>query len=436
MSGRFVRQSSYRHVHGVAAKSDKSFLDIRPQTNGDGAHVTGNDKFLAFASQGGGGPLIVHPLDKPGRLGMQTKKIMVHKSTVLDFQFHPFISSMIATGSEDCYVKVTKFPSAGLENDIKVADVTLEGHQKKVTSINFSPTANNILATTSHDKTVKIWDIEAQSEVLSFDDHKEVPCSFDWNTDGSLAATSCKDKMVRIYDPRKPKESCLTGEGPAGTKKSSILFLDNHGLIATVGFTRNSARQYLLYDPKKFDKPIATVDIDQSAGVFIAKYDPDTSMLYLAGKGDASIKYFEIVSEAPYVHFLSEYSDSQTTKGIGWLPKTSMDTSKCEVARALRLSRDQIQPISFQVPRKSDMFQADIFPDTYAGVPALNATEWLAGENKPPAMQSMDPKKNGGAKQEVAFSKKKSPKELQAELDVANARIKELEAEVAKLKGN
>jgi len=32
------------------------------------------------------------------------------------------------------------------------------------------------------------------------------------------------------------------------------------------------------------------------------------------------------------------------------------------------------------------------------------------------------------------MGKKKSPKELQAELDKANARIKELEAELAKLK--
>ena len=39
---------------------------------------------------------------------------------------------------------------------------------------------------------------------------------------------------------------------------------------------------------------------------------------------------------------------------------------------------DSVEPISFIVPRKSEAFQEDIFPDTNAGVPSLSAGECYA----------------------------------------------------------
>jgi coronin-1B/1C/6 len=431
MSGRFVRASSYRHVHGVPAKPDESFMDLRPQTTGDGNYVCGNDKFVAFASQGGGGPLVVHDMSVTGRMNNMAPKITVHKAKVLDFQFSPFMSNMIASGGEDCYAKVTVFPEDGLKEDIKEATVVLEGHQKKVNIIKYNPTAKNILATASFDHLVKLWDVEAQAEVLNFDAHEEVPAHLDWNGNGSQLVSTCKDHKMRIFDPRQ-KEAAMTTAGFEGSKKSTALWMDNHGLIASIGFTKNSARQYSVHDPKKFDTPLATADIDQSAGVLMCTYDPDTSVLFIGGKGDGSIKYFEVVNEAPYIHFLSEFRNSQSQKGLGWLPKYACDTSKCEIARALRLMRDCIQPVSFQVPRKSDLFQADIFPDTYAGVPSNNSADWLGGKDADPVMRSMKP--GTEVNKDSGFTAKKSPKEMQAELDVANKRIAELEKELAALK--
>lgn len=35
------------------------------------------------------------------------------------------------------------------------------------------------------------------------------------------------------------------------------------------------------------------------------------------------------------------------------------------------------------------MFQDDIYPPCYAGIPSLSADEWLAGLNKDPMMQKI-----------------------------------------------
>lgn len=430
MSGRFVRASSYRHVFGEPAKDDASFQDIRPQCNGDGNYVAGSPKYFACSVQGGGGPLVVRDLTKTGRIGA-TGKLCVHKANVLAFQFHPFIDEMIASAGDDCVAMVTKFPEGGINENISKADVRLEGHQKKISIVNFHPTAMNVLATASFDYTVKLWDIEAQAETHSFDCHPNVVTSYDWNSDGSLALTTCKDKKIRIFDPRTGAETSSI-DGFAGGKKASAVWMDNHQKIGAVGFSRSSSREYKIYDPRAFDKPLYEQDIDQSAGTFMITYDPDNSILYLAGKGDSSIKYFEVVSDAPEpIYFLSEFRNSESQKGIGWVPKRALNTSKCEVARALRMLGDKIQPVSFQVPRKSDIFQKDIYPDTYAGTHSMTAAEYAAGENKAPNTQSMDPKLRPGAKEAVTFTKKKSAAELQVELDAALAKIKELEAKLA-----
>jgi len=238
--------------------------------------------------------------------------------------------------------------------------------------------------------------------------------SIDFNGDGSQIATTCKDKKLRVFDPRDGK-SVLSCEGFAGTKRSSVVWASNQEKLLAVGFSKTSQRQCGVWDPKKFDAPLHVMDLDQSAGVVIPFYDPDNSILYLAGKGDASIRYFELVKEKPYLHALSEFRDTNSQQGVAWLPKRACDTTKCEIAHCLRLMKDSIVPISFQVPRKSDLFQKDLFPDAYAGVPSMEAKEYLSGENRAPKLKSMKP---GTAQETVVvktFSAKKSPQELEAE---------------------
>jgi len=103
----------------------------------------------------------------------------------------------------------------------------------------------------------------------------------------------------------------------------------------------------------------------------------------------------------------------------------------------LKVSVKMIEPISFQVPRKSDIFQDDIFPDTFAGEPALTADEWLGGKDGEPKLMSLA----GGfvKKAPVTFTPEKqeapkelSEKEVRAEFEKLKQRVAYLEAEIIK----
>ena len=74
---------------------------------------------------------------------------------------------------------------------------------------------------------------------------------------------------------------------------------------------------------------------------------------------------------------------------------------ECEIERMFKLTpKGQIEVVSFTVPRKSTLFQEDIFPDTKDMVAVLSAEQWLAGENANPNFVSMkgeyEPPKHAG----------------------------------------
>jgi len=430
MSGRFVRKSSFRHVHGVAAKPAEQFLQAQVLTSGDGNYVCGNNKFLCYSSRGGGGPVHVLNIDQPARLTSSLPKLEVHRGKVLDFAFNPFNDYLLATASEDCHLKISQIPEGGLTEHITTALLDLAGHEKKIIGTEWHPTCENVIATAGFDKTLKVWDVAAQAVALDYaDQHTDALQHLTWNRNGSQMATTCKDKTLRLFDPRDQKVAAST-QPFAGSKKSSVVYLSNQNLIAAIGFTRSSMRQIKVFDPRNLSTDCTTIDIDQSAGVMIPYYDHDTSILYVGGKGDSSIKYWECVNSSPYLHFLSQYSDTTSQKGFCFLPKTNCDVTKCEIANCLRITRDAIVPVNFVVPRKAtDIFQSDLYPDTLAGISSGDAKDYFSGANPDPELTSMRPgERRGQVAKEIEV--KATYAELEEQLAAANARIAELEAQL------
>ncbi|XP_049627950.1 coronin-6 isoform X2 [Suncus etruscus] len=138
-----------------------------------------------------------------------------------------------------------------------------------------------------------------------------------------------------------------------------------------------------------FEEPVALQEMDTSNGVLLPFYDSDSSIVYLCGKGDSSIRYFEITDEPPFVHYLNTFSSKEPQRGMGFMPKRGLDVSKCEIARFYKLHERKCEPIIMTVPRKSDLFQDDLYPDTPGPEAALEAEEWLSGQDAEPVLISL-----------------------------------------------
>ncbi|XP_065207890.1 coronin-1C-A [Planococcus citri] len=390
MSFRVVRSSKFRHVYGTALKREHCYDNIRvSQSSWDSTFCAVNPKFLAvIVESAGGGAFIVLPLNKTGRIAPDHALVGGHKGPVLDIAWCPHNDNVIASGSEDCVVKVWHIPDGGISRTLTEPVVDLLFHQRRVGLVLWHPSAQNVLLTAGSDNQVVLWNVGTGEVLIQIDCHPDIIYSACWNWEGTKLVTTCKDKRIRIINPR-------TGEveqeaiGHEGSKASRAIFL-RCGLIFTTGFSRVSERQYSLRDPGHLDDPIAIVDLDTSNGVMFPLYDPDTNLVYLCGKGDSVIRYFEITSEAPFVHYINTFQTSDPQRGIGMMPKRGCDVNSCEIDRFFRLNNSGLcQVISMTVPRKSELFQEDLYPDTLGDIPATTAEEWFAGKDGEPILISL-----------------------------------------------
>lgn len=112
--------------------------------------------------------------------------------------------------------------------------VDLLYHQRRVGLVLWHPTALNVLLTAGSDNQAVIWNVGTGDALVKIDCHPDLIYSACWDWNGSKLVTTCKDKKIRLIDPR-------TGEVESeaycheGAKATQAIFL-RHGLIFTTGY--------------------------------------------------------------------------------------------------------------------------------------------------------------------------------------------------------
>lgn len=192
---RGVRVSKYRHIFAKSVKEPGvSYSDLR-SFRSDGNVCEVNSIFLAIEADTA---FIVIPLINRGRIDFQSCKVIGHAGQILALKFNPFNDHQIASASDDCTIKLWDLPEGGLTSSraaIQCAD--LKGHNRKVTMLQWSNSTENVLISSAFDNLVIVWDVSTSSPLNVINCHVEQIYSLAINRDGSLIATTSKDKMLR-----------------------------------------------------------------------------------------------------------------------------------------------------------------------------------------------------------------------------------------------
>ncbi|KAI1384645.1 DUF1900-domain-containing protein [Hypoxylon trugodes] len=406
MSGRFVRASKYRHVFGKSTRKEFCYDNLRISRNAwDTNLVKANPEYLSVNWEAsGGGAFAVIPLGEKGKVPDVIPLFRGHTAAVLDTDWNPFNDRLVASASEDGKVMLWQVPQGFtlLTDAEEPADVSpvakLTGHSRKVGQVLFNPAAENILASASGDLTIKIWDIGAGSPVHTLK-HPDIVQSLSWNASGTMLVTTSRDKKLRVWDVRQERPA-HEGPGHEGAKNSRTVWLGEQNRFATTGFSRMSDRQLALWEPGN-NTPIGGFKtLDSISGVCMPFWDDGCNCLYLAGKGDGNIRYFEYENDK--FEFLSEYKSVDPQRGIAFVPKRGVNVHENEVMRAYKTVNDAyIEPISFTVPRRAETFQSDIFPPAAGIKPGVSASDWLSGKSGLPPKIDFESIYEGNAPVEV-----------------------------------
>lgn len=125
-----------------------------------------------------------------------------HRQPITCVAFHPLFSSL-ASGSEDCTIKIWDYELGELER-------TLKSHTKAVLDVDFGgPRGNTLLASCSSDLTIKLWDpAEEYKNIRTLPGHDHSVSSVRFipsgaagaPLSGNLLASASRDKTIRVWD--------------------------------------------------------------------------------------------------------------------------------------------------------------------------------------------------------------------------------------------
>lgn len=132
--------------------------------------------------------------------GVARHTLESHRDSITCVAFHPVFSTL-ASGSDDCTIKIWDWELGELERTIK-------GHTKAVSDIDFGgPRGATLLASCSTDLTIKLWDPSNDYKnirTLPGHDHSVSAVRFipsgAAGASGNLLVSASRDKTLRIWD--------------------------------------------------------------------------------------------------------------------------------------------------------------------------------------------------------------------------------------------
>lgn len=130
-----------------------------------GNNIAASAAFMAFNWEHAGSSLAVLPIDDCGRKSKNMPLLHGHTDTVTDLGFSPFHDGLLATGSQDCLVKIWYIPEKGLEQSLSEPECTFSHKQRRVETVGFHPTADYLLHSTSAGN-INLWNLTVQKEIF------------------------------------------------------------------------------------------------------------------------------------------------------------------------------------------------------------------------------------------------------------------------------
>ncbi|XP_063722959.1 coronin-1A-like isoform X2 [Symsagittifera roscoffensis] len=443
-----VHHSKFRNIYGQAAKKQESYEGVPVSSNMfENNYSCVNPKFLAIATKATGCFTVID-LKHTGRQGNYVQ-IKHSGSQLMDLKWNPFNDRVLATSADDGTIKIWVIPEGGL----KEGDATLEPlrvishHKKRVYTMEWHPSAENILATSSADCTAAVLDVGAASDkevvVSKTEMHGDFVFQVCWDYEGERIFTLGKEQILRSFDAR-TGELIMKASGPAHELKRATKMgaLGKTNLLVTTGFSSLQQPELKFWKMDDIDTCVVTHPCGEGSGCLFPFFDTDSSVLYVAARGEVTIRYFEIVVSDDgevklYDLFLFNSQTSQ--KSMCFMPKRGLDFMDCEIMRSYKLlnSSPMVEPVSFFVPRRAEGFQEDLYPPTVGVEPAMSAKEWVGGKKSGPLLvpiQDIPRETSRDAPEAFAEANGEDTSELMAQKTKLEAQVASLKTELKSAK--
>uniref|UniRef100_A0A8C0X733 Coronin n=1 Tax=Castor canadensis TaxID=51338 RepID=A0A8C0X733_CASCN len=257
--------SKFRHTEARPPRREAWINDIRVGTTSScGNHIKSSCSLIAFNSDRPG-VLGITPLESHGEDKRHVAYLGCHSDLVTDLDFSPFDDFLLATGSADRTVKLWRLPSPGQALPL-LPGIVLGPEELPVEVLQFHPTVDGVLVSAAG-RAVKVWDAAKQQPLTELAAHGDLVQSAVWSRNGVLVATACKDKQLRIFDPRARAEAFQSTQAHENSRDSQLAWTGIQEHLVSTGFNQMREREVKLWDTRFFSSALASLTLDTSPRV-------------------------------------------------------------------------------------------------------------------------------------------------------------------------
>ena len=396
----------------------------------EGRYLAVNGNFLAMSWSNQGEIVVVDSSSfcscKPDQ-----PRIKGRRANVLDLEFSPHSSDLLAAAFDDCMVALYKIPEGGLTQHLTQEVQIYQKHMKKVPFVTFNPVASNVLCTGAFLGDIHIWNaLTGESYVELKAD--ETPTCVQWNPNGTLIGATTKKKTINIFDPRSNKliMSHVINETFHASK---FAWLDNEQFV-TLGWNKTKAKMMRLFDIRKVkedltaESEVTSIKIDSSNTVTTPYVDRESKLVYAIAKGEAMVRTFDY-STGTFIKGI-DFSKGEPSISTVMFDRKCLDYNKLEVDRFARyVNSHKVFYVSYTIPRRNPGYDPTLYPPVECGEPALTYEQWVGGETAEPIKKEINTIENKFVSQVQTFVKQ----EVKVEAKTPEAKIKELEGKIAEM---
>ena len=396
----------------------------------EGRLISINSNFLAMAWSNMG-EIVVVDSSQPFNVKPDQPRLKGHRANVLDLEFSPFSSDLLAATFDDSSVLLYKIPEGGLTEHITQEVQIYQKHTKKVPFVTFNPIASDVLCSAAFNGEIHIWNA-LKGDTFCELNAEDTPTWLNWSPNGSLLGLTTKGKNMMVFDPRSNK-LIFKHQINEAFQAAKFAWLDNQS-FATTGWNKAGAKLLKLWDVRKVKDDLtsegeyASLQIDTSKTVTTPFVDRESKLLFTVGKGEASTHTYDY-SDGTLKKGLVAKSTEPSIYTVMWERKC-LDYNKNEIDRFARYVNSQkVYYVSFTIPRRNPGFDPTLYPPVETGEAALTYEQWTGGENAEPIKKEINTIENKFVSKVETFVKQ----EVKVVEKTPEEKVKELENKVAEL---
>ena len=424
-----MNPSKFKNALGEVKKETYlKCLVTNVSTEGRYLAVNGNFLALSWSNQG---EIVVVDSTKFCSIKPDQPRIKGHRANVLDLEFSPFSSDLLAAAFDDCSVLLYKIPEGGITQHITQEAQVYQKHIKKVPFVTFNPVASDVLCTGAFLGDIQIWNaLKGESYVELKAD--ETPTCVQWSPNGTLVGATTKKKTINIFDPRANKMvmNHIINEQFQAAK---FAWTDNETFV-TSSWTKAKAKMLKLWDIRKIkddlssEGEVTSVKIDTSTTVTTPYVDKESKLIYAIAKGESMIRTYDY-SQSTFVKGI-DFTGAEPSISTVMFDRKCLDYNRLEVDRFARYVNSQkVYYISYTIPRRNPGYDPTLYPPVECGEAALTYDQWVGGETSEPVKKDINTIDNKFVSKVEAFVKQ----EIKQEVKTPEMKIKELEGKIAEM---